>query len=374
MNEPRIQDATSLRAILIVRLGALGDLVHALPAVAALRRTFPEARIDWLAKRAHRALLDLVPVIDCRIYLGRKPGARPFQNPEPAAGAGGERTAVAVDGGFLAAARALRRARYDAAIDLQGLGKSAVLARLSGARTVIGFPRPYLRESWARAFYTDVCDPRGTVHVIEKNLSAVALLGAPAGERVFPLQVPASGILEKIRALLPPDAGGRYALLNPGGGWPNKRWPPDRFAAVASVLRSRHGLPSVVLCGPGERGLARAVVEEAAGAAVAAPPTTIAELLTLAASSRLVVSGDTGPLHLAAAVGAPVVGIYGPTSPARNGPWDPRDICLSRSEVCVCHHKRRCRRRVGPCILEIGPDEVLAAIDRRLARQGACRR
>ena len=142
--------------------------------------------------------------------------------------------------------------------------------------------------------------------------------------------------------------------------------PPDRFGAIARHLRSAHALPSVVLWGPGEEDVAREVADAPGGAARLAPPTDIGAMIALARTASLFVSGDTGPLHIAAAVGTPIVGIYGPTSPARNGPWDPADVCVSRFDDCTCHHRRRCRREVC-CLLDIGVDEVRAAVDARLA-------
>ena len=154
-------------------------------------------------------------------------------------------------------------------------------------------------------------------------------------------------------------------MINPGAAWPNKRWPPERFGAVARHLRARHGWPSIVAWGPGEEDLARAVVAAAGGAAALAPATSLGELLAIVGAAGLVVSGDTGPLHLAAALGTPIVGIYGPTDPARNGPWSPADVTLSRNRACACHHQRRCTAAAW-CLGELGVDEVSAAVDRRL--------
>src|SRR5262249_29359052 len=138
-------------------------------------------------------------------------------------------------------------------------------------------------------------------------------------------------------------SGGRYALLNPGAAWPNKQWPPARFGSIAAALHDRHGLRSVVLWGPGEIALAREVVAAASGAALLAEPSSIADLVALARGATVMVSGDTGPTHIASAVGTPVVGLYGPTRPARNGPLDAQDVSVSRHEICRCHHLRRCK-------------------------------
>jgi ADP-heptose:LPS heptosyltransferase len=131
------------------------------------------------------------------------------------------------------------------------------------------------------------------------------------------------------------------------------------------ALEERHGLRSIVLWGPGERGLAETVVAHAGGRAILAPATSIRDLVALAAGAAVMVSGDTGPLHLAAAVGTPVVGLYGPTRAERNGPWSPEDVVVSRSGSCECHHQRQCRRETM-CLSEIAVDEVLAAVEKRL--------
>jgi heptosyltransferase-1 len=339
--------------ILIVRLGALGDVVHAIPVAAALRRAFPQARIDWLVSARHREILDLVPVIDRRLVINDRGDA-----------AGGA--------SLVAALGELRRARYDLAIDLQGLIKSALLARLSGAPRVIGFSSGYARERAARLFYTDVYDPgRGgiyhpheTRHVVELNLAVLTLVGITGARVEFPIEHPTSAAARTIVE----QTAGRYALLNPGAAWPNKRWPPDRMAAVAVDLRERHGLISVVLWGPGEETLAAEVAAAAGGAAVLSPKTTIADLVALARGAALMVSGDTGPTHIAAAVGTPIVGLYGPTRPARNGPMSPLDITVSRDAICQCHHLRRCRLS-RMCLLDIEVAEVIAAVERRLATE-----
>jgi lipopolysaccharide heptosyltransferase I len=326
--------------LLVVRLGSLGDLIHTLPAVAALRRAHPALEIDWLVEPPHRPLLDLVPVISSVIVL---PG----------------RTAR----GWLDARRTMRGREYDVAADFQGLIKSAALARLSGAARVVGFDRQALREPAAASFYTESIEVGEGRHVIDKNLGLAAALGAAPGAPEFPLAPVTSAALDDIRGRIRSD----FALINPGAAWPNKRWPPDRFGAVAAHLRDRHGLMSVVLWGPGDREVAEAVVAAAAGAAVVAPETMLPDLLAFSREARLMVSGDTGPLHIAAAVGVPIVSMFGPTNPARNGPWSPDDIAIARYESCPCHYERRCRQPAQWCLETIAVDQVIAAIDRRLA-------
>jgi len=336
---------------LIVRLGALGDVVHAIPVAAALRRAFPDARIDWLVSAKHREILDFVTVIDRRLAISDRGGAA---NGTP----------------LLAAVRDLRRNRYDVAIDLQGLIKSALLSRASGAPRVIGFSSSYARERLARLLYTEAHDPgRGglynpaeTRHVVEMNLGLLESLGVTPARPEFPIEDVDSNVARWALS----HTGGAYALLNPGAAWPNKRWPPDRFGALAAELRNRRGLMSAILWGPGEEDLARKTAAAADGAALVSPKTTIGDVIALARGAAVMVSGDTGPTHIASAVGTPLVGIYGPTRPSRNGPMAPDDAMVTRDAMCQCHHLRRCRLR-RMCLLDIEVTEVANAVERRLS-------
>jgi lipopolysaccharide heptosyltransferase I len=334
------------RSILIVRLGALGDLVHALPAAAALRTAWPDARIDWLVDGRYAALLELVPVVDKTFVIGG-----PAREP------------------VLPVIRALRRARYDLAIDFQGLLKSAALTRAVGARETVGFVAPQLREPLASVFYSRRVRGDDSGHVVRKNLSLVEALGVSGPAIASPLNATESTVPGAVRQLLQLDARGRFGVINPGAGWPNKQWPAGRYGAIAAHLLARHGMPSVVTWGRGERALADAVAAASGGAAAVAPSTAVADLVELSRAAAIFVAGDTGPMQLAAAVGTPVVGVFGPTNPLRNGPWDPADAWVSRFDDCECHHKRRCRRET-PCIDTITTEEVAAAVDRRLGGGG----
>lgn len=326
-------------SVLIVRLGALGDIVHAMPVVTALREAWPDVEVGWLVLAPYAELVRRVEGVTHVHSVGRR-----------------------LDPGAL---RALRRAHYDVCLDLQGLMKSALWARGSGARRIVGFSRGLLREPLARVFY-DETGGLSAGHVIDRNVSLLAGLGVvPAARPAIRLMVPPSTVAASARMMLGGDDV-PFALINPGAGWPNKRWPPARFGMLADRLLASQGLRSLVVWGPGEASLAAAVVRASvAEAAMMAPQSDVLDVLALASAAEVVIAGDTGPLHLAAAVSAPIVGLYGPTPPERNGPWAHADVSISRHDRCACRFKRTCTADTW-CLGEVTVDEVEAAVALRL--------
>jgi lipopolysaccharide heptosyltransferase I len=323
--------------VLIVRLSAIGDVVHTLPALSALKRAGHE--VSWLVEPAAREVLAGHPLLETTIVA---PAARRFR---------------------LAAARAtlrdLRRRRFDVALDLQGLFKSASWARLSGARRVIGHARRTRREPLSALLLHETAPvPPEAVHVIDKNLALLRALDVDAvGTRDFVLPP----------APAPVAVGDEpFALLNPGGGWAGKLWPAESFGALARRV-CEHGLRPIVTWGPGEQPLAERVVAASNGAAEIAPATSLLGFVELARRARVVVAADTGPLHLACAVGAPVVALFGPTDPARNGPFAPGDAVVRRVPACAPCYRRGCA--VHAAIMnDIAVEEVARAVQERLAR------
>jgi heptosyltransferase-1 len=233
---------------------------------------------------------------------------------------------------------------------------------------VAGFATSQLREKTARPFYTQTVPsaPAGDrEHVIRKNLGLLRILGISDDRITFPLARVVSPAVDSIRAALGGEAP--FALINPAAGWPNKRWPAERYGKVAAFLQQVRQLPSFVLWGPGERALAQAVVDASDGAARLSPPTGLTDILALCRAAALMVSGDTGPLHIATAAGTPTVSVFGPTDPARNGPWAPDDLTVSRFPSCRCHYRRRCHEQSW-CMAGIPASEVTAAVGQRLER------
>jgi len=329
--------------VLVVRLSAVGDVVHTLPVAAALHAR--GWRTTWLVEPGPRPLLEGNPAV---AQVVSAPPVRAWS-------LGAARVALST----------LRATRRDVALDMQGLWKSAAWARLSRAERVIGFAPRWRREPLSAVLVREQAELRSeAVHVIDKNLALLRALGLDVlGLREFPLPR-AEAAAERVEALLPEEGLSDFVVLNPGGGWASKMWPAESFGRVAQGLRDR-GLAALVTWGPGEEKLADRVVAASDGAARRSFPTTLLELVEVARRARLVVAADTGPLHLACAVRTPVVGIFGPTDPARNGPFSARDLSVRRVPLCAPCHRRRCPLHEG--VMEaIPPEEVLEAIDRRL--------
>lgn len=353
--------------LLIVRLGSLGDIVHALPVAAALRARFPEARLDWLVEARWWELIELNPEITNVIAVDTRAWRRGWLR------AGTWRSVAGIIG-------ILRRARYDGALDLQGLYKSAALAWLSGARRRYGFDYGFTRERSAGLFYTDWVRPPENAHAIEMNLSLARAAGAdeahlpgsfaggPDGQvrLQFPLQTLPEDEAYVEDQLRRHDVG-EFFLLSPGGGWGSKCWPIGRYVTLHNALAHRYGWRSVMNVGPGEEHL---LGEFRAGARTSPVhfPLSLRQLVALVRRARVFVGGDTGPLHLAAALGTPAVGLYGPTDPARNGPYSSRAVVVHHRELATITYRREARP--GPALLAITVEEVLAAVERCLEAAG----
>jgi heptosyltransferase-1 len=323
---------------LVVRLTALGDILHTVPAVAALRTAHPSAKIDWVVERKWAPVLEGSPAINEVIPFDR-----------------GSVWAA------LECVKRLRENRYACAIDFQGLYKSSILAALSGATRRIGFDRAWAREEGAAMFYTERVIPTGR-HVAELNYSLAEQAGAsrPAKPE-YPLRVPAGGAAS-IRARLH-DLGiaGEYMVVAPAGSWRAKCWPAERYGEFCRELDKKNSMRVVVIHGPGEKSIAEEVLRAAAPARPVVIATTIEELMGLLAHARCLVAADSGPLHLAAALGAPVIGLYGPTDPARNGPFVPGAVIVHHARADEISYKRR--SEYSAAMLRITVEDVLVATD-----------
>jgi heptosyltransferase-1 len=247
----------------------------------------------------------------------------------------------------------LRAGRYEIAADFQGAARSALIARWSGAPVIYGVAQP--RENVASLFYTRQVLARG-VHIVEQNLSLAEGIARQPLE-ISPAKFPFDEAAEREceRRLMDQDIA-KFVLLNPGAGWGAKQWPAERYGYVAKQL-AENGFKTLINCGPGEKNLAQAVESNSGGAAEEIA-CSLTQLIAITRRAALFIGGDTGPMHLAAALGIPVVGIFGPTNPARNGPFGTRSIVL-RSPSSPTSHSRRVEP--DPGLLEISSDQVLAA-------------
>ena len=340
------------RRILIIKLGSIGDVVHTVPALADLKRTFPEAEIDWLVESKARVLLDGNPWLHDVVEIDTHKWRRSWS--------------FATLAEMRRIASKLRGRRYDVALDFQGLWKSAVLGRLAGARKLIGFDRTTLKEPGCRMFYDEQIKPAPAVrHVIDIYKELLRSLGVTPGPHRFHLSVPSEDE-QTISQQLSSRQIDDFFILNPGGGWDTKNWAPENYALLHDKLRQETGLPSVLTWGPGEEPLVDRVLRACVGTPPVTFPASLRQLIALLRRAKLFVGGDTGPLHLAAACGTPIVGIFGPTNPLRNGPFSPEDIVVSHQVPCGPCYKRTCPIYNKECLRLVQVDEVFRAALRRL--------
>lgn len=331
--------------ILIVRLSAIGDVLHGLPVLNALRDALPKAFLGWVVEGRAAQLLRGHKALDELIELPR---------------------------GWLKSPRAvwdlrrkLRALRFDVAIDLQGLSKSAIAARLSGAPRRIGFDgvdgreiSPWLNNERVAATQT---------HVIDRNLELLGRLGISQPAVRFDLTdttATTAAVDTMLQSLRPRE---HFAVINPGAGWNSKLWPAPRYAAVTRYLGQARGLKSLVVwAGDQERAWAEEIVAGSGGFASLAPSTSLPELAALVRRAVLFVGSDTGPLHLAAAVNTPCVAMFGPSPGERNGPYGSTHITLQKARLAGSSKERRTAN--GDAMAAISIDDVCAACDRILDR------
>jgi lipopolysaccharide heptosyltransferase I len=330
------------RRFLVVRLGSLGDIIHTLPAAAALRDTFPDAQIDWVVESKWRAILEGNRDLNRVVSLDRARAS-----------------------GIVRTVKLLRDAKYTCALDFQSLYKSSLLAFVSGASERVGFGREYAREGLATLFYTQRIHPSGA-HKVEHNLALAAAAGA-AMPKVARFTLPESTGAEdwaerKLRELEVRE----FCVLSPGGGWRSKCWPVERYGALHREISIQLGLQGIVSFGPGEEGLADEVVSAGGLRGPIPLAMDLPQLMAVLRRATFLVAADTGPLHLASAVGIPVVGLFGPTDPTRNGPYGEASIVVRKAEAGETTYKRGAS--YSPAMMRIEVSDVIAAIDRLLER------
>lgn len=349
---------SDIQRLLIVRLGSMGDIIHTLPAATALRQAFPQATMGWIVEERWAELLCTLPTP----RSGPRSRQRPLVDRIHTVNTAKWRASLLSNQTWeqmAAGLSELRAGRYQVAGDFQGAVRSALLARWSNAPVVFGVAQP--RENAASIFYTRQVIARGT-HIVEQNFSLAEAIAGRSLEMPR-VEFPHDDTAEEEcgRRLQALDIRG-FVLLNPGAGWGAKQWPAERYGQVARHL-AEDGLKSLINFGPGEEGLVQEV-EAASGGVAKGVVLSLTQLIALTRRARLFIGGDTGPMHLAAALRIPVVGIFGPTDPARNGPFGTRSIVLRNPESPTTH-ARHAQPDEG--LLEISSDEVVGAA-RRLLR------
>jgi lipopolysaccharide heptosyltransferase I len=339
--------------ILIVRLSSLGDILHALPAFQSLRAAFPQAEIDWLVEKRMKFLLAALPGLNQLMVLDTKSlRSRPWSL-----------EAWRECGRLI---RKMRARRYDLALDFQGLLKTALLTYLAGARVRMGFSREHVRERPAHWFYhRGVRPPSGPTHVARLNQELARAAGGIKSPVPFPLSV-SDDDRDSILARLRDDQISEYIVINPGGGWPTKRWDAAKYGVLASRIQTELKLGVIVTTGPGEEKLFEEMCRHCTGVLPRQFSLPFRQLIPLYQRARLVIGGDTGPFHLASMLGTPVVGVFGPTSPVRNGPLSQHDEVVVHLLPCSFCYGRSCPTQ-NEC-MDISVEEVFSAVTRRLAR------
>jgi heptosyltransferase-1 len=325
MSEPRF---------LVVRLGSLGDIVHTFPAVAGLRNSFPRAEIIWLT---HPRWTNLVA------SSGLASEIWPVDSRELA----NVRQTIAK----------IRAHRWDAAIDYQGLWKSALLPFLAGVQKRIGFSSQAIREFGVPVLYTDRVHPRAS-HIADQNGELSLRAGAQAPVGLVKLQVDESH-RQRVCSDLAVAGISDYIVLSPGGGWRSKCWPAELFGELCQKIRVELNIRCVINYGPGEEALAAAVKSASGNAEPIIYDGELGQLMALLQGAQCIVGGDTGPLHLAIALGTKAVAIFGPTNPARNGPYPPQPFVL-RDPAASTTHKRE--TETNPSLLKISVAQVFDAV------------
>jgi heptosyltransferase I len=340
------------KKILIIRLSSLGDIIHAFPAFNSLRTTYPDAQIDWLVEKRMAFLLDAVKGINNIFEVNLSWIKNNYFSIQPWVQLG---NVIAK----------LRKQRYDLSLDFQGLLKTGLLSYFSGAEDRFGFSKILAREYPVHWFYNRTLNTaESRMHVVDLNFRLAQMAGAQTAPARLELREHPedTGFVDALIERASLDA---FVVINPGGGWPTKRWEPRRYGQLAGRIQEELHLPVVVTTGPGEELFFTEIVRNCG-----TPPhhfqTSFLQLIPLFKRARLLIAGDTGPFHLACALGTPAVGIFGPTSPDRNGPWNSADKAVVRRLPCSFCGGRTCPTQIE--CMDVPVNDVFQSVVRRLQR------
>jgi len=328
--------------ILVVKPSSLGDIVHSLPFLNAIRGRFPESEIHWVVAKGFEGLLEGHPMIG-KLWIIHKDNWRKINQ-------AGE-TAKEITALF----RKLRKEHYDLVVDLQGLLRSGLITAATGAPARVGFREA--REG-SRLFYTDKVEGGRDIHAVHRYLKIARFLGCPVDTVYFPFPPSVDASEIRLRFTLPEE----YAVLVPGARWETKRWAPENFGKLASRLQ----LKSVIVGSRGDQDIAKTIVERSQGNAVSLiGKTCLKELIEIMRHAKFVVSNDSGPMHIAAALGIPVFALFGPTEPRRTGPYGDIHTVIREEIPCAPCLKRKCNEL--KCMRGLSVERVSDAITRKVS-------
>lgn len=338
-----------VRRILLIKPSSLGDIVHAMPTLAALCERFPQAEVTWLVKRQWASLVEVIEGVEqvCAVEQGLM--------------------------GWLGQVPDLRAARFDLVVDLQGLFRSGAMAWLTGSDRRVGFANA--REGSPYCYTQRVAVPTGSMHAVDRYLLVAEALGAarPTQPRFdFIDRAEDRQAVEALLAAVGLATGAAWIAMNVSARWETKRWPPQHFAEAADRLADAQGFPIVFMGGPAERPETRAVMARMRTKAVDLTGQTPVGLLpSLLRRAAVLVTNDSGPMHIAAAVGTPVVAMFGPTDPVKTGPYGPGHVVLSNPVECRPCFRRECSRAVTlECLTGVTSEHVVHAVQQQLGRVG----
>lgn len=339
--------------ILILKRSAFGDIIHTLPVIPALRSKFPKTVITWVTEVGFGEFLRTHEGIDRVVEIG-------FRSMFRRGWLGKYRRRM----------KSIRSERFDVLIDFQGTLKSWLLLRSAKAERKIGFNRLDAREPFTTRFYTEQVPPMPYgLHVIKQYLRLLEPLGITEREIRYPRMHLDISDEEYVEHWMAEQGNGKIVAVNPFTNWMTKNWPQQNVVDFCRLLGNETNYRPLILWGPPEKTSAEKIVSESDGAALLAPATTLTQLAALLQRCVLYLGGDTGPTHLATALRVPVVALFGPTDPRRNGPLDPADKTLWLEMTCKGCRRNRCKLNdsVAECMLQISPQMALEAMVRRLA-------
>lgn len=339
--------------ILIVKLSSIGDVIHTLPVLSAVRKSLPDAEISWVVEKGAAEVLRDNALISRLIELDTKSLRR---NPK----------IKGILPEIKRQLRSLRGEKFDVALDFQGLLKSAMIAKISKAKRRCGFSKETLREPASRFLLTETFKVSEKVNIVRKNLALAhkALnISVPDDNFDYPIFTKPHHLIEAEEII--GQTGEKFAILNPAAGWITKLWHAEKFGRLADKLWKEFGLTSVVTTAPNEKELAAKVLEASKSAKVITATPTLKGFYELAKRTKIYIGNDTGPTFLAIAAKAPIVSIFGPTEWWRNGSPNANDIGIERDDIpCrVNCHRRACSNWI---CMDISVETVFAAAERRM--------